>query len=70
MGSLRVTDVVLRIGPDAAIVWTLANFPTGPSCTGSPQHHTPVICCILRSITLGWQRFCCSCLSALQIFWL
>ena len=28
-GPVRVTDVILRIGSDAAIVWTLANLPAG-----------------------------------------
>ena len=48
-GSLRVTDIVLRIGPDAAIVWTLDNFPAGLSCIGLPGRPTSVICC----------KFCC-----------
>ena len=28
-GPVRVTDVILRIGADAAMVWTLANLPAG-----------------------------------------
>lgn len=28
-GPVRVTDIIARIGPDTAIVWTLANFPAG-----------------------------------------
>ena len=28
-GPVRVTDVILRVGSDAAIVWTLANLPAG-----------------------------------------
>ena len=28
-GPVRVTDVILRIGSDAAIVWTLASLPAG-----------------------------------------
>lgn len=40
-GPLRVTDVVLRVGPDTAFVWTLANFPAGqlhalPPCISTP----------------------------------
>lgn len=36
-GALRVTDVVLRVGPDTALVWTLANFPAG-QLHALPQH--------------------------------
>ena len=36
-GPLRVTDVVLRVGPDTAFVWTLANFPAG-QLHALPQH--------------------------------
>ncbi len=44
-GSLRVTDVVLRIGPDAAIVWTLASFPAGLPRTNLPWRFTAMLCC-------------------------